>query len=100
MGGDKIVASRKVMNRGLERKHIEFESLVNRNGRVSSKRFLDRGYDSDNLEVERAAFKNLEDPKNVISKKQFSHKEMEERIQTLAKSYVVHSFFPAFRMPK
>ncbi|XP_057456870.1 pentatricopeptide repeat-containing protein At1g30610, chloroplastic [Lotus japonicus] len=86
MGGDKIVASRKVMDRGLERKHIESESLVNRNGRVSSKRFLDRGYDSDNLEVERAAFKNLEDPKNVISKKQFSHKEMEEKIQTLAKS--------------
>jgi hypothetical protein len=46
--------------------------------------------------VERAAFKNLEDPNNVISKAHFSHKEMEERIQKLAKQYVVYSFLHGF----
>ncbi|KAJ1401466.1 pentatricopeptide repeat-containing protein [Sesbania bispinosa] len=106
-GADKIVANKKVMDRGLVRRHTEIESLMNRNGQAnvkvklngSRKPFLDRGYDSDNLEVERAAFKNLKDSNNVIGKPQFSHKEMEERIEKLAKSYVVHSFH-AFGIPK
>ncbi|KHN39846.1 Pentatricopeptide repeat-containing protein, chloroplastic [Glycine soja] len=85
-GGNKIVArQQQVQDRGLDRKrHTENGSLAYRNG--SRKRFIDRGYDSDNLEVERAAFENLEDPNNVIRKSQFSHKEMEEKIQKLANS--------------
>ncbi|KAJ1415170.1 Tetratricopeptide-like helical domain superfamily, partial [Sesbania bispinosa] len=93
-GADRIVGNKKVMDRGLVRRHTEIESLMNRNGQAnvkvklngSRKPFLDRGYDSDNLEVERAAFKNLKDSNNVIGKPQFSHKEMEERIEKLAKS--------------
>ncbi|TKY67899.1 Pentatricopeptide repeat-containing protein [Spatholobus suberectus] len=89
---DKIVARQEVKDRGLGRRHTENGSLINRNGlsnvklNGSCKQFIDRGYDSDNLEVDRAAFENLEDPNSVISKLQFSHKEMEERIQKLAKS--------------
>ena len=100
-GGDKIVASYKIMDRGIGRRDNGLKRIVNRNGQEnvrlngSSKRYLDRGYDSDDLEVERAAFKNFEDFNDVISKPQFSHKEMEERIQKLAKLYVAHSFFLA-----
>lgn len=100
-GGNKIVArQQQVQDRGLDRKrHTENGSLAYRNG--SRKRFIDRGYDSDNLEVERAAFENLEDPNNVIRKSQFSHKEMEEKIQKLANSYVVfYYFFHAFGIPE
>ncbi|KAK2351625.1 pentatricopeptide repeat-containing protein, mitochondrial [Trifolium repens] len=88
---DSFVDRKKAMDSGPGKRYNEIESLIHRNGRMnvksngSSKRFLNRGYDSDNLEVERAAFKNLEDPNNVISKAHFSHKEMEERIQKLAK---------------
>lgn len=90
-GGDNFVDRKKAMDRGPGKRYSEIESMTNRNGRRnvksngSSKRFLNRGYDSDDLVVERAAFKNLEDPNNVISKAHFSHKEMEERIQKLAK---------------
>ncbi|CAJ2655054.1 unnamed protein product [Trifolium pratense] len=88
---DSFVDRKKAMDSGPGKRYSEIQSLINRNGRMnvksngSSKRFLNRGYDSDNLEVERAAFKNLEDPNNVISKAHFSHKELEERIQKLAK---------------
>jgi len=101
-GGDNFVDRKKAMDRGPGKRYSEIESMTNRNGQRnvksngSSKRFLNRGYDSDDLVVERAAFKNLEDPNNVISKAHFSHKEMEERIQKLAKQYVLYSFFPAF----
>lgn len=90
-GGVNFVDRKKAMDRGPGKRYSEIESMTNRNGRRnvksngSSKRFLNRGYDSDDLVVERAAFKNLEDPNNVISKAHFSHKEMEERIQKLAK---------------
>ncbi|XP_061353562.1 pentatricopeptide repeat-containing protein At1g30610, chloroplastic [Gastrolobium bilobum] len=89
-GGDKILASTKVMDGRLGGRHTEIESLINRNGpaniklNMSSKRFVARDYDSDNVDLERAAFKNLDD-NNVISKQQFSHKAMEERIQKLAR---------------
>ncbi|CAJ2655052.1 unnamed protein product [Trifolium pratense] len=91
LGSDSFVDRKKPMDGGPGKRYREIESLTNSNGRMnvkpngSSKRFVNRGYDSDNLEVERAAFKNLEDPNNVISKAHFSHKELEERIQKLAK---------------
>ncbi|CAJ1934112.1 unnamed protein product [Sphenostylis stenocarpa] len=90
--GDKIVVTQKVEDRGLIRRHTENGSLINRNGLLnvnlngSRKRFIDRGYDSDSLEVDRVAFENLEDPNSVIIKSQFSHKDMEEKIQRLANS--------------
>ncbi|XP_027354230.1 pentatricopeptide repeat-containing protein At1g30610, chloroplastic isoform X2 [Abrus precatorius] len=90
--GDKIVANQKAMDRVHGRKHTESGSLMNINVQSkvklngSRKRFIDRGYNSDSVEVDRAAFKNLEDPDNVIKKLQFSHTVMEERIQKLAKS--------------
>jgi hypothetical protein len=99
---DSFVDRKKAMDSGPGKRYNEIESLIHRNRRMnvklngSSKRFLNRGYDSDNLVVERAAFKNLEDPNNVISKAHFSHKEMEERIQKLAKQYVVYSFLHGF----
>ncbi|XP_020215004.1 pentatricopeptide repeat-containing protein At1g30610, chloroplastic [Cajanus cajan] len=89
--GDKIVARQEVKDIGFGRRNTENGSLINRNGlsnvklNGSRKRFIDRGYDSDNLEMDRAAFENLDDPKRVIKKLQFSHKEMEEKIQKLAK---------------
>lgn len=121
--GEKVVGSRqrdyntqgKIPDRGLAqnaqdkgivRRHTENGSFMNRNGLSNvkmnggRKRFIDRGYDSDISEVERAAFENLEDPNQVIRKSQFSHKEMEEKIQKLANSYVVYSFFLAFGIPK
>ncbi|CAL5211923.1 unnamed protein product [Lathyrus oleraceus] len=87
LGGDNFVDRKKAMDRGPGKRYGEIQSLTNRNGRSNGniKRFHNRGYDSDNLEVDRAAFKNLEDPNNVITKAHFSHKEMEERIQKLAK---------------
>jgi len=103
---DKIVVTQNVQDRGIVRRNSENGSFVNRNGlsnvkmNGSRKRFIDRGYDSDNPEVDRAAFENLEDPDKVIRKTQLSHKEMEEKIQRLANSYVVYSFFHAFGTPK
>ncbi|KAL2329274.1 hypothetical protein Fmac_022701 [Flemingia macrophylla] len=91
-GGNRLVARQEVEDGGLGRRHTEKGSLTNRNGlsnvklNGSRKRFIDSGYDSDNLEMDRAAFENLDDPKRVIRKVQFSHKEMEEKIQKLAKS--------------
>ncbi|XP_004495567.1 pentatricopeptide repeat-containing protein At1g30610, chloroplastic [Cicer arietinum] len=90
-GGNFVGRKNVVMDRGPAKIYAEIEGLVNGNGRSNvksngrSKRFVNRGYDADNLEVARVAFKNLEDPNNVISKAHFSHKEMEERIQKLAK---------------
>ncbi|BAT91228.1 hypothetical protein VIGAN_06254100 [Vigna angularis var. angularis] len=81
-----------VQDKGIVRRHTENGSFINRNGLSNvkmnggRKRFIDRGYDSDISEVERAAFENLEDPNQVIRKSQFSHKEMEEKIQKLANS--------------
>ncbi|WVZ01699.1 hypothetical protein V8G54_022505 [Vigna mungo] len=81
-----------VQDKGIVRRHSESGSFINRNGLSNvkmnggRKRFIDRGYDSDISEVERAAFENLEDPNQVIRKSQFSHKEMEEKIQKLANS--------------
>jgi len=101
-GGDNFVDRKKAMDRGPGKRYSEIEGMTNRNrqrnvkSNGSTKQFLNRGYDSDDLVVERAAFKNLEDPNNVISKAHFSHKEMEERIQKLAKQYVLYSFFLAF----
>ncbi|CAL0334272.1 unnamed protein product [Lupinus luteus] len=86
-GGNKTVVRNNVMDTGAGRRNTEVESAVNRSSpdnfklNRNSKRFVDRGYDSDNVEVERAAFTNLED----ISRIQFSHKELEERIQKLAR---------------
>ncbi|XP_068480367.1 LOW QUALITY PROTEIN: pentatricopeptide repeat-containing protein At1g30610, chloroplastic [Phaseolus vulgaris] len=87
---DKIAVKQNVQDRGIVRRHSENGSFINRNGlsnvkmNGSRKRFIDRGYDSDNSEVFRAAFENLDDPNKVIRKTQFSHKEMEEKIQKLA----------------
>ncbi|KAE9593472.1 hypothetical protein Lal_00028819 [Lupinus albus] len=84
-GGNKTVVRNEVMDTGFGRRNTEIESVVSRSSpenvklNRNSKRFVDRGYDSDN--VERAAFTNLED----ISRLQFSHKELEERIQKLAR---------------
>lgn len=96
---DKIVVSNNVMRRGLERSYTKNESVVKGKGQEnvklngSSKGFVDGGYNYDNLEVERAAFKNFEEFNGVVSKSHFSHKEMEDRIQRLAKSYVVDPLF-------
>lgn len=96
-GGNKIVASNKVMDRGIGRRSTEIKSVINRNGQEnvklnrSSKHFIVRGYDSDNLAMERAAFMNFGDANDVIGRPQFSHKEMEERIQKLSRLYVIHS---------
>ncbi|KAK7404281.1 hypothetical protein VNO78_05051 [Psophocarpus tetragonolobus] len=90
--GDEVVAIQTFHKRNLGRRPSENGSLMNRNGLSNVKlnrsrtSVIDRGYDSDNLEVDRAAFENLEDPNNVIRKSQFSHKEMEEKIQKLANS--------------
>ncbi|BAT83528.1 hypothetical protein VIGAN_04068900 [Vigna angularis var. angularis] len=56
---------------GNQRRHTENGSFINRNGlsyvkmNGGRKRFIDRGYDSDISEVERAAFENLENPNQV-----------------------------------
>ncbi|XP_058760784.1 pentatricopeptide repeat-containing protein At1g30610, chloroplastic-like [Vicia villosa] len=87
LGGDNFIDREKTMDTSPGKRYSEIQSFTNRNGRSNGniKRFQNRGYDSDNLEVDRAAFKNLEDPNNVITKAHFSHKEMEDRIQKLAK---------------
>ncbi|CAK8575595.1 unnamed protein product [Lathyrus sativus] len=87
LGGDHFVDRKKAMDRGPGKRYGENQRLTNGSQRSNGniKHFHNRGYDSDNLEVERAAFKNLEDPNNVITKAHFSHKELEERIQKLAK---------------
>lgn len=106
LDGDKIVARKEVKDRGLGRTYSENGSLVNRNGLSNDElnggceRSIDRGYDSDDLEVDRAAFENLEDPNSVIRKVQFSHKDMEEKIQNLAQAYAVYSFFHTFGIPE
>ncbi|KAF7835272.1 pentatricopeptide repeat-containing protein [Senna tora] len=100
---DKIVVSKNVMRKeGLERGYRKKENAVIENGQKnvklngSSKRFVDRGhYDYENLEVERAAFKTFEEFNDVINKPQVSHKEMEDRIERLAKAYVAVPLFSA-----
>ncbi|KAL1362479.1 hypothetical protein HN51_010728 [Arachis hypogaea] len=91
LGGDKIVAGYEVMDSGIERRHNGVESFINRNGRENakvnrgSKRYFDKDYDSDDLELDRAAFRSIEESDKITGKQQFSHKAMEERIQNLAK---------------
>lgn len=98
---DKIVVSNNVMLKGLERGYTKNKNVVKENGQEnvkfngSRKHFVDRGYDYENLEVEREAFKTLQEFNGVIGMPQVSHKEMEDRIQRLAQSYVANPFFSA-----
>lgn len=50
--------------------------------------FLEEGEDDD-LKMERAAFKNFEQSNDVVDKPRVSKMELEERVQKLAKSYVL-----------
>ncbi|KAB2064105.1 hypothetical protein ES319_A10G266700v1 [Gossypium barbadense] len=51
----------------------------------SRKGFVEEGEDDD-LKIERVAFKNFEESNDIVNKPRVSKMEMEERIQTLAKS--------------
>ena len=61
----------------------------------SKKAFLEEGEDDD-LKIERAAFKNFEESNDVVDKPRISKMEMEERVQKLAKSYVLYSPLSAY----
>lgn len=60
----------------------------------SRKGFVKEGEDDD-LKIERVAFKNFEES-NIVNKPRVSKMEMEERIQKLAKSYVLYNLFSSY----
>ncbi|KAI4295242.1 hypothetical protein L6164_035308 [Bauhinia variegata] len=91
-GKDKIVTrSHSAMHREHEKSYTKIQNFMNENGHEnvklnrSSQDFYRGDYFSDNLEVERAAFKTYDEFNDVMSKPPVSRREMEERIQKLAK---------------